>query len=75
MSKETKEKDKRMKKKDKFEIVEKTLDEDDIESILTDSKAYMIPVKREGPHVWSIIIGIICGVIGTHIGQYVERFF
>ena len=58
---------------DRDEIIERNLfDKDVIERILNEDRG---KEKRYKLHIWSMIVGMICGVIGTHIWQYVERLF
>ena len=46
----------------------------DREQIEKESK-YLRESKYKVLHLWSMIVGMICGVIGTHIWQYIEQLF
>ena len=61
---------------DKEELIEKNrLNKDDIEMILNEDRGYVVKKVYEESHLWvSLVIGIIAGVIGTHIYQYVYTF-
>lgn len=42
-----------------------------------DGNSYQIGerTRRETPHLWSMLLGMICGIISTHIWQWVEQLF
>ena len=62
--------------------MDKTVEEYDLEDIGREVApgVWITDIKRKnhrkgGPHVWSMIIGVICGTVGVHIWLYIERIF